>query len=96
MAANYELTTDNLMDLSHTAFLHEGLLGNEHTVRGEVSVRQEGNAVIVSRYNRNVPVVAVHDLSLIHIYALGYVGADGAPKRFPKRLLLPALSLIHI
>jgi phenylpropionate dioxygenase-like ring-hydroxylating dioxygenase large terminal subunit len=62
MAANYELTTDNLMDLSHTAFLHEGLLGNEHTVRGEVSVRQEGNAVIVSRYNRNVPVVAVHDL----------------------------------
>jgi hypothetical protein len=25
-----------------------------------------------------------------NIYALGYVGADGAPKRFPKRLLLPA------
>lgn len=25
-----------------------------------------------------------------NIYALGYVGTDGAPKRFPKRLLLPA------
>jgi hypothetical protein len=28
-----------------------------------------------------------------NIYALGYVGADGAPKRFPKRLLLPATPL---
>jgi hypothetical protein len=28
-----------------------------------------------------------------NIYALGYVGAGGAPKRFPKRLLLPAAPL---
>jgi phenylpropionate dioxygenase-like ring-hydroxylating dioxygenase large terminal subunit len=62
MAANYELITDNLMDLSHTAFLHEGLLGNEFSVRGELKVTQEGNAVTVSRYNRNTPVVKVHDL----------------------------------
>jgi hypothetical protein len=27
------------------------------------------------------------------IYALGYVGSNGAPKRFPKRLLLPATPL---
>ncbi len=62
MAANYELTTDNLMDLSHTAFLHEGLLGTADGVRGEIAVREEGNAVIVSRYIRNTTVAALHDL----------------------------------
>jgi phenylpropionate dioxygenase-like ring-hydroxylating dioxygenase large terminal subunit len=62
MKANYELITDNLMDLSHTSFLHEGLLGNEHGVRAAIDVRQEGNTVTVSRYNRDMPVVAVHDL----------------------------------
>jgi vanillate O-demethylase monooxygenase subunit len=62
MAANYELIVDNLMDLSHTAFLHEGLLGNESQTRGTIDVRQDGNTVYVSRYNRNVPAVQVYDL----------------------------------
>ena len=35
MNANYELIMDNLMDLSHTAFLHDGLLGNEATTQSE-------------------------------------------------------------
>jgi vanillate O-demethylase monooxygenase subunit len=62
MAANYELITDNLMDLNHTAFLHEGLLGNAAQTKGSVEVTQRGNTVIVSRYNRNVPAVKVYDL----------------------------------
>jgi vanillate O-demethylase monooxygenase subunit len=62
MAANYELIVDNLMDLSHTAFLHDGLLGNDAQARGSIEVRQDGNTVYVSRYNRNVPAVEVYDL----------------------------------
>jgi phenylpropionate dioxygenase-like ring-hydroxylating dioxygenase large terminal subunit len=62
MAANYELIIDNLMDLSHTAFLHEGLLGNDAMTNGTIDVRQEGDTVYVDRYNRDVPAVAVYDL----------------------------------
>jgi phenylpropionate dioxygenase-like ring-hydroxylating dioxygenase large terminal subunit len=62
MAANYELITDNLMDLSHTAFLHDGLLGNDSMTQGTIDVRQDGNTVTVSRFNRNVPAVKVYDL----------------------------------
>jgi phenylpropionate dioxygenase-like ring-hydroxylating dioxygenase large terminal subunit len=62
MAANYELIVDNLMDLSHTAFLHEGLLGDHSQTNGTIDVRQEGDTVFVSRYNRNVPAVKVYDL----------------------------------
>ena len=30
--ANYQLIIDNLLDLSHTSYLHEGILGNADTV----------------------------------------------------------------
>ena len=36
--ANVELIIDNLLDLSHTSFLHEGLLGNADTVESEIVV----------------------------------------------------------
>jgi vanillate O-demethylase monooxygenase subunit len=62
MKANYELIVDNLMDLNHTAFLHEGLLGNSAQTRGSIDVRQDGNTVYVSRFNRDVPAVEVYDL----------------------------------
>jgi vanillate O-demethylase monooxygenase subunit len=62
MEANYELIMDNLMDLSHTAFLHEGLLGDPSMTKGSIDVTQAGNTVTVSRYNRNVPAVKVYDL----------------------------------
>jgi len=51
--ANYELIVDNLLDVSHTSYLHEGLLGNKETVESETPVEQDGNDVIVSRYSPN-------------------------------------------
>jgi vanillate O-demethylase monooxygenase subunit len=50
------------MDLSHTAFLHEGLLGNASQTQGTIEVSQERNTVYVARYNRDVPAVEVYDL----------------------------------
>jgi len=51
--ANYELIIDNLLDLSHTSFLHEGILGNADTVDAEISVEQEGDDIIVGRHAAN-------------------------------------------
>ena len=51
--ANYELIVDNLLDLSHTSYLHEGILGNADTVESEIMVDQEGEDVVVSRYATN-------------------------------------------
>lgn len=51
--ANYELMTDNILDLGHIEFLHEGLLGSEAVRRGETEVRQNGKTVISNRLVRN-------------------------------------------
>jgi vanillate O-demethylase monooxygenase subunit len=51
--ANVELIVDNLLDLSHTAFLHEGLLGNADTVDSDITVDVEGEDVIVGRISHN-------------------------------------------
>jgi vanillate O-demethylase monooxygenase subunit len=37
--ANYELIIDNLLDLSHTSYLHDGILGNADTVESEIRRR---------------------------------------------------------
>ncbi len=50
--ANYELVIDNLLDLSHTSYLHEGILGNADTVESDIGVEQEGEDIVVSRYAR--------------------------------------------
>ena len=55
--ANYELIIDNLLDLSHTSFLHDGVLGNADTVESDITVEQDGNDVTVGRvaYNATPP-----------------------------------------
>jgi phenylpropionate dioxygenase-like ring-hydroxylating dioxygenase large terminal subunit len=51
--ANYELVIDNLLDLSHTSFLHAGILGNADTVESEITVEQDGTDIIVERHARD-------------------------------------------
>src|SRR6266852_5009836 len=51
--ANYELIIDNLLDLSHTSFLHEGILGNSDTVESAITVEQDGDDVLVGRHAQN-------------------------------------------
>jgi phenylpropionate dioxygenase-like ring-hydroxylating dioxygenase large terminal subunit len=50
--ANVELVIDNLLDLSHTSYLHAGILGNADTVESDIGVDQEGDDIVVSRYAR--------------------------------------------
>jgi phenylpropionate dioxygenase-like ring-hydroxylating dioxygenase large terminal subunit len=42
--ANYQLVVDNLMDLSHVAFLHP-LFGNESMTKGKLTVAEEGSVI---------------------------------------------------
>jgi phenylpropionate dioxygenase-like ring-hydroxylating dioxygenase large terminal subunit len=51
--ANYQLVIDNLLDLSHTSYLHEGILGNADTVESDITVEQDGDDVVVGRHAAN-------------------------------------------
>ncbi len=51
--ANYQLIIDNLLDLSHTSYLHEGILGNADTVESEITVELDGDDVVVGRHATN-------------------------------------------
>ena len=51
--ANYQLVIDNLLDLSHTSYLHEGILGNADTVESEIAAEQDGDDVVISRHATN-------------------------------------------
>jgi vanillate O-demethylase monooxygenase subunit len=51
--ANYQLLIDNLLDLSHTCYLHAGVLGNADTVGAEIKVEQDGDDVLVGRHSHN-------------------------------------------
>jgi phenylpropionate dioxygenase-like ring-hydroxylating dioxygenase large terminal subunit len=47
---NYELVTDNLMDLSHVGFLHAGGLGSDAIQSGKHEVVQNGTTVYSNRW----------------------------------------------
>ncbi len=49
MRGYYERITDNLMDLTHVEFVHEGILGSEAIERGAHEVHQSGTTVWSSR-----------------------------------------------
>jgi len=62
METSYELIIDNLMDLSHTAVVHEGILGNENTIKANLTIEQDGNAVSVGRSIPNTPCPGLYNL----------------------------------
>ena len=62
IAANYMLIVENLLDLSHANYLHEGILGFPEHSAAAVKVEQDGTSVICHRKMGNVPVAKLHDL----------------------------------
>lgn len=47
--AHSGLIVDNLLDASHTAYVHEGILGNSETVVADITVEQKGDVITVAR-----------------------------------------------
>ncbi|MFM0284495.1 aromatic ring-hydroxylating dioxygenase subunit alpha [Paraburkholderia sediminicola] len=62
LEVNYQLMTDNLLDLSHVSFLHDGVLGHAGMVRGEITVEQDGSTLHVKRSSPNVAPPGMFDL----------------------------------
>lgn len=62
MKANYQLITDNLLDLCHVSFLHEGILGNEQTMEATTKLTKSGTEILVRREMPNVTPPAMLDL----------------------------------
>jgi len=50
MKAYYELITDNLLDLTHASYVHEGVLGSEGIINGEQEVISDGTTIYVNRW----------------------------------------------
>ncbi len=59
--ANYRLVADNLMDLSHAPFLHEGVIGNTDTIRANIKLEETDSYVYVHRDKFNVRPAALLD-----------------------------------
>lgn len=62
IAANYLLVAENLLDLSHANYLHDGLLGLPEHSNAKVTVEQAGHTVTCKRFMPDVPVARLHDL----------------------------------
>jgi phenylpropionate dioxygenase-like ring-hydroxylating dioxygenase large terminal subunit len=62
MQSNYVLMGENLLDLSHVAFLHKGLLGSDQMVKTLPSVREEEGHLHVDRLMKDVDVPTVFDM----------------------------------
>jgi phenylpropionate dioxygenase-like ring-hydroxylating dioxygenase large terminal subunit len=48
--ANYELITDNLLDLTHADFLHEGTLSSESITKSKLETLETGSTVWANRW----------------------------------------------
>lgn len=58
--AHVQLVADNLLDLSHGIYLHDGLLANEESASAEITTQEEGNSVTVLRSAKGVQLVGLH------------------------------------
>jgi vanillate O-demethylase monooxygenase subunit len=83
--ANYELIIDNLLDLSHGSFLHEGTLGNQETVEAAITVEQDGDDVIVSRH--------AHDATPPGLFAILMPSHPGRIDKFTRMRWMPPSTL---
>jgi vanillate O-demethylase monooxygenase subunit len=54
--ANYQLVSDNLLDLSHAEFLHPYLATEGFNRRTQYSMEQDGNTVIARNWRPNEPI----------------------------------------
>jgi phenylpropionate dioxygenase-like ring-hydroxylating dioxygenase large terminal subunit len=53
--ANYQLLTDNLLDLTHETYVHGKTIGNHAVVEAPMTTKVEGNEVIVRRVMPGTP-----------------------------------------
>jgi vanillate O-demethylase monooxygenase subunit len=60
--ASYVLFGENLLDLSHIEYLHDGILGSAGQNRGQVEVTQEGSTLVCNRWMPDIPAPGAFDM----------------------------------
>lgn len=73
--AHYQLVVDNLLDLSHAMYLHDGILATADSANAEIKIAEAGDSVTVGRYAYGVPIVGLHKVYWLH---------DGPGDRFSE------------
>ncbi|HEV2572345.1 MAG TPA: aromatic ring-hydroxylating dioxygenase subunit alpha [Beijerinckiaceae bacterium] len=59
LEAETSLVVDNLLDLSHIAFLHDGVLGDSAKANADIKVENAGDAITVSRFNTDATIPGI-------------------------------------
>ena len=62
MDVDYQLVIDNLLDLSHAAFLHRGVLGDPSTLECDIDISSTETSVTVTRTRSAVTPAKLFDL----------------------------------
>ncbi len=68
MNASCDLVMNNLLDTSHTSYLHNGILGGNDTVSAETRIEEQAGTVTVSRISQDSAIPSMYrDLTPAHI-----------------------------
>jgi phenylpropionate dioxygenase-like ring-hydroxylating dioxygenase large terminal subunit len=51
---DYCLVIDNLMDLTHETYVHQGSIGQKEILEAPIETQAEGNSVTVTRWMANI------------------------------------------
>jgi vanillate O-demethylase monooxygenase subunit len=66
MKANYELITDNLLDLAHGEFVHEGLLSSPAITRSRLETIEKGTTIYSNRWMPDGEALPAHAMLWEH------------------------------
>lgn len=88
-ACNYQLISDNLLDLTHEAFVHRDSLGNEAIVENPIAVQCTERSVRVARL---MPDSLPPPFYQSHLTAVA--GNEGRVDRWPEIVFQPPAHLV--
>ncbi len=89
MKANYQLIADNLLDLAHGEFVHEGILASEAITRSKLETIEKGTTIYANRWMPEGPAIPAHGM-IYDAYVPGEMVDQWAYMRWdaPAHLLL--------
>jgi len=91
MSANYQLITDNLLDLTHADFVHKGILSTPAIPRSRLETIQKGTTVYANRWMPNDEIQPAH----AHIWA-GHVPGETCDQWAYMRWDAPGHMLLDV
>ena len=85
IACDYRLLIDNLMDLTHETYVHEGSIGQRELMEAPISTHSEGDEIVVTRWMPGIEAPP---------FWRGALGKDGLVDRWQICRFLPPSNVI--